>query len=141
MREDKKVIEFISLTNSKKQLVNYDQILFNYSLYPKIGRLPSKYAKFNFFDKSDVEVYLKNLRTKVRIEEIEEAIKNPTVVHNTLCYPKFWSVNAAYQTMYTNCGGRHNCSCQRDFDLWHSFAKKTDYYDEIIKFTGVKKNN
>ena len=72
---------------------------------------------------------------------IEEAIKNPTVVHNTLCYPKLWSIDAAYQTMYTNCGERHNCSCKRDFDIWHSFARQTDYYDEIVKFTGVYKQN
>ena len=114
MREDKKVIEFINLTNSKKQLVNYDQTLFNYLLYPKIGRMPSKYSIFNFADKSDIEVYLRSLRTKVPIEEIEEALKNPTVVHNTLCYPKIWSNNTVYQTSYTNCGARHNCSCQRD---------------------------
>jgi len=141
MREDKKVIEFINLTNSKKQLVNYDQTLFNYLLYPKIGRMPSKYSIFNFADKSDIEVYLRSLRTKVPIEEIEEALKNPTVVHNTLCYPKIWSNNTVYQTSYTNCGARHNCSCQRDFNLWHSFARQTDYYDEIAKFTGVKKHN
>ena len=139
IRKDNKSLELIDMVNSKVELRNVDQSLFNYLFYPKIGRLPSKYAIFNFFDKSDIEVYLKNLRTKVPIEEIEEAIKNPTVVHNTLCYPKLWSIDAAYQTMYTNCGERHNCSCQRDFNLWHSFARQTDYYDEIIKFTGVKK--
>ena len=141
LREDNKVIEFLNLTNSKINLVNYDQTLFNYLLHPKIGRLPSKYSIFNFADKSDIEFYIRNLRTKVPIEEIEEALKDPTVVHNTLCYPKLWSINTVYQTGYTSCGVRHNCSCQRDFNLWHSFANQTDYYDEIAKFTGVKKDN
>ena len=141
LREDNKVYEFIKLSDSKTYLANYDQTLFNYLLYPKIGRLPSKYSIFNFSDKSDIEIYLKYLRTKVPIEEIEEALKDPTVVHNTLCYPKIWSNNTVYQTTFTNCGERHNCSCKRDFDIWHSFARQTDYYDEIVKFTGVYKQN
>ena len=44
LRDDKKVFEFVNLIDSGKQLKNEDQTVINYLLYPKIGRLPSKFV-------------------------------------------------------------------------------------------------
>jgi lipopolysaccharide biosynthesis glycosyltransferase len=139
LREDNKVFELLNLTKSNTYLRQVDQTAFNYLLYPKIGRLPSKYVIFNFEDKSDIIFYINHLRTKIPIEEIEKAFKNPIIIHNVICYPKIWDINSVYQTWLSNCAQRHNCSCKKYFDIWHFFAKKTDYYEEISKFTGVKK--
>ena len=137
IKEDNKTMELINMANSNIKLNNVDQTIINYVLYPKIGRLPCKFGTFNFADKSDIEYYLSKLRTKIPIEELEEGIKNPAIVHSVLCYPKIWSVKTEYQKWLTKCGERHNCSCQKYIDIWHSFAKKTEYYEEIAKLTGV----
>ena len=139
LRDDNKIIEFMNLTDSNKQLNNVDQTVFNYVLHPKIGRLSSKYAMFNYEEKSDLLLYISRLRTKISLEEMEEAVKNPTIIHYVICWPKVWSAHAVSQTWVSTCAQRHNCSCQKEHDLWHSFAKQTDYYDEISSFTGDKK--
>ena len=139
LRDDNKIIEFMNLTDSNKQLNNVDQTVFNYVLHPKIGRLSSKYAMFNYEEKSDLLLYISRLRTKITLEEMEEAVKNPTIIHYVICWPKVWSAHAVSQTWVSTCAQRHNCSCQKEHDLWHSFAKQTDYYDEISSFTGDKK--
>ena len=130
--------EFLDLVNSGKRLQNKDQTVINYLLYPKIGRLPSKYGMFNYEDDIDINFYLDNIRTKIPFNEIKDALKNPTIIHNTICYPKPWYANSVYQNWASACSKRHNCSCKKYIDIWHSFAKKTDYYNEIIKFTGIK---
>ena len=139
LRDDNKIIEFMNLTDSNKQLKNVDQTVFNYVLHPKIGRLSSKYAMFNYEEKSDLLLYISRLRTKITLEEMEEAVKNPTIIHYVICWPKVWSAHAVSQAWASTCAQRHNCSCQKEHDLWHSFAKQTDYYDEISSFTGDKK--
>ena len=135
IREDKKTIEFVNLTKSNIKI--YDQTVINFVLYPKIGRLPSKYAIFNFEDTADIKLYVNCLRTKINLKEIEDALKKPVIIHNVLCYPKLWFFNSVYQKYFTKCEQRKNCSCKKYYDIWHSFAKKTDYYKEIANFTGV----
>lgn len=56
-------------------------------LYPNIGRLPSKYGIYNFEDKNDLNVYYNLLRTKIPMDELEDALINPTIVHFILCRP------------------------------------------------------
>ena len=138
LRDDNKIIEFMNLTDSDIVLKNVDQTVFNYVLHPKIGRLSSKYAMFNYEEKSDFLFYISRLRAKITMEEIEEAVKNPTIIHYVICWPKVWSVNAVTQAWASACSQRHNCSCKKDHYLWHSFAKQTDYYDKIAIFSGVK---
>ena len=139
IRKDNKTIEIYNMANSNEyRLKNEDQTVLNYLLHPKIGRLPSKYAIFNFEDSSDIEVYINNLRTKIPKEEVEEALKDPTIIHSVVCYPKLWNYNSVYQKAVSNCGQRGDCSCRKYFNLWHSFANQTDYYEEISNFTGVK---
>jgi len=138
IREDNKTIELFNVANSNNtKLPNVDQTLLNYILYPKIGRLPCKFGTWNFADRDDIELYLSKLRTKVPIEELEEGIKNPGIVHSCLCYPKIWSNKTKYTKGLSNCDKRHDCSCKKYFDLWHSFANQTDYYEEILNFTGT----
>ena len=138
MREDNKIIGFINITRRNINLKHVDQTVLNYVLYPKIGRLPSIYGIFNFADKSDMNIYLKRLRTKITIAELEEAIKNPVVIHTILCNPKVWFSKTIFMKKYTNCSKKNNCSCRKYFDLWNSFAKRTEYYEEVSKFPNIK---
>ena len=59
-------------------------------------------------------------------------------VHLVLCHPKPWSNNPTYYKSVTYCKQRHNCSCKKYFDLFHFYAQKTEYYENIKKFCGVK---
>ena len=139
IREDKKVNEFLNLTDSDTFLKNNEQTVVNYVLYPKIGILPSKYVIFNFEDKLDIILYNNYLRTKLSIEELEEALRNPRIVHMVICSPKPWFVKTTYRSYFSACSKRFNCSCKKHFDLWHFYAKQTDYYEKIANFTGVRK--
>jgi lipopolysaccharide biosynthesis glycosyltransferase len=138
MRKDNKTFELLNLTNSNVSLISVDQTALNFVLYPKIGRLPSKFCIFNFEDNSDLNFYLKLIRTKVPLEELKEAFNKPAIIHFQLCYPKPWFYNSLYKKEYTNCGQRHNCSCAKYFDLWHSIANNTDYYEEMKNLMDIK---
>ena len=139
LRDDNKTINLVKMTESKMILKNVDQTVLNYFLYPNIGRLPSRYGIFNFEDDSDLEVYLNILRTKIPIEELKNSLNNPAIIHFVWCYPKPWYNNSSYIPNYTFCKERNNCSCEKYHDIWHSFAKKTDYYDKIKNLTIYKK--
>ena len=138
LRDDKKVFEFLNLFESGKRLKNEDQTIINYLLHPKIGRLPCKFGMFNYEDDTDIKFYLEHIRTKVPFEEVKDALKNPSIIHNSICLPKPWYFNAVYQDWASACGQRHNCSCKKYVDIWHSIAKKTDYYYKILNFTKGK---
>jgi lipopolysaccharide biosynthesis glycosyltransferase len=138
IREENKDLELVKLPFSHIKLTKDDQTVFNYLLYPKIGRLPSKYVTFNFEDKNDIIFYSKFLRTNISIEEMEDALKNPIIIHNVICSPKVWYSNTQYIKGASTCSQRKNCSCIKYFDLWHHFAKQTEYYEKILKFTIVK---
>ena len=58
VREDNKTVELFNVANSNIKLINVDQSLLNYLLYPKIGRLPSKFGTWNFANRDDIELYL-----------------------------------------------------------------------------------
>ncbi len=122
------------INNNSIKLSSNDQTLINYVLYPNIGRLPSKYIIFNFYDESDIKVYLKIIRTKVDYYEVLNGFKDPTIIHNVLCWPKLWSKKAKYIKGATNCSERKDCDCKKHHNLWNSLAEKTDYYNQIIKY-------
>ena len=140
IREDNKIKELINITtNPNFKLKKNDQTAINYIFYPKIGRLPSKYGLFNFEDKDDLIVYNKFLRTKIPMEELEDALKNPGIIHLIFCYPKPWFTKSSYYEIFTYCKQRQNFSCKKYFDLWHFYAQKTKYYKNIKSFIGIKK--
>lgn len=131
IRNDKKYIELINIAN-KVKLKKDEQTALNYVLYPKIGIFPYKYNIFNFYDELDIKVYSDRLRTKVNISEIVEVLKDPTIIHHVLCYPKIWAPNSHYFKDVSGCRKRQNCSCEKSHKIWLSFAKKNDFYKEIL---------
>ena len=62
------------------------------------------------------------------VEEIEEAMKNPTIIHHISCNPKVWYKDSAYHSWSIKSNNR---SCRKYFDIWHSFARQTNYFDQI----------
>jgi lipopolysaccharide biosynthesis glycosyltransferase len=133
IRNDKKYYDLINITNNE-YLKNYDQTALNYVLYPKIGIFPNKYVFFNFYDKLDIELYTEILRQKLDVKELVEFYKDPTIIHYCLCSPKIWFLRSEYSKKYSQCEKRNYCKCTKDFDLWYSYANKTDYYEEIVNY-------
>jgi lipopolysaccharide biosynthesis glycosyltransferase len=131
LRNDKKYIELINIVN-KVKLRHEDQTVINYILYPKIGILPYKYNIFTFYDKLDIKIYSDKLRTNVNISEIQEVLKDPTIIHYVICFPKLWNSNSQYNDNVSGCRQRHNCFCERSHKIWLSFANKTDFDKEIL---------
>ena len=136
IRNDNKTIDIFNFINSRTGIS--DQTVFNYIFYPKIGILPYEIGIWNFYDESDIRQYNTFLRTKINVTEMTEGFKNPTIIHSVLCWPKIWSVKTIYATTYTYCKQRGDCSCEKYHNLWHSYANKTDYYEEIQHYTGKK---
>ena len=126
IRKDRKYIELINITRNKR-LENDDQTAMNYVFYPKIGRFPIKYNVFTFYDKSDINFYLRSLRTKVNVTLIKEALYDPMIMHS-VGGPKFWQNH--YKRF--DCSKKKDCSCDNYHCIWLSYANKTDYYQEII---------
>ena len=115
IRNDKKYYDLINIT-TKVGLKHEDQSAFNYILYHDIGILPYKYCIFNFYKTLDIQNYANRLRQKINVTEIEEAVKDPTIVH-VLCKP--WKSKNKYNIY---------------LDKWIFFANKTDYYPEIVQY-------
>ena len=120
-------------------MIHQDQTIINFILYPKIGILPSKYSIWNFNDKLDIMKYSKHLRIEININEFEMSLNDPTIIHNVLCWPKLWFSNTKYDEGLTACKKRNNCNCKKYSDLWHFYARKTNYYNEILYFSRKKK--
>ena len=135
IRNDKKYYDLINITK-KVRLNKEDQTAINYIFYPDIGFLPSKYNIFNFNDISDIRVYRKYIRMEINISEIEEALKEPTIIHHVICYPKMYTRHSVFIKPVSSCEQRENCSCKKFHDILLSFANKTDYYQDILKFVG-----
>ena len=140
VREDNMINKIIdSINNETLILHKNDQTLLNYLFYPKIDKLPIKFGLFNFEGKSDFGPYLFNIRTKIDVNELEDAINHPVIIHNCLCVPKIWYPNPIYINFFTDCDKRGNCSCIKYHNLWHSFANKTKFYNEILQYLEFNK--
>ena len=126
IRNDKKYYDLINIT-TKVELKLFDQAAINYVLYPKIGQLPFKFNVFTFYDQSDINRYIKSLRQNVNVTQIEEALYDPMIMHS-VGGPKFWFKHSKR----FDCNKKKDCSCNNYNCIWIYYAKKTDYYQEII---------
>ena len=140
IRDENKCFDLINITKRRIKLRHDDNTVVNYALYPYIGKLPTKYGIWNFYDKEDIVKYSSFLRQKINISEYEEAIKDPGVIHNVLCHPKPWNFHSNFIKSVTACQKRNNCSCIKFHNLWHFYTKKTEYYEEILHFLKKRKN-
>ena len=76
------------------------------------------------------------MRTKINTSEITESMEDPNIIHYILCRPKIWNAKSKY--FLKKCKERKDCSCLKSQKLWYSYANKTGYYKEIIKFYRIK---
>ena len=110
---------------------NYNNVYFleqdtlNYIFYGKIGLLPLKYGTYLFGNIDDFKkYYLEKFRVQLNLTELEEAIKDPSIVHLSCCNPKVWNKTSVQE---------HGSDyiCQRYQKQFYYYANKTDYYFDI----------
>ncbi len=115
----------------KYTVENYNNVLFleqdtlNYIFYDKIGFLPLKYGTYLFGNISDFKkYYMEKFRVQLNLTELDEAIKDPSIVHLSCCNPKVWNKTSVQE---------HGSDyiCQRYQKKFYYYANKTDYYFDI----------
>ena len=118
LRKDKmqeKFSKFVEENNDK--LVQHDQTVINVMCSEKIGILPPKFGIWNFENEEVAKMHNDSLKIKSKYDEEEflNSYKNPAILHYA-GGGKPWKDNyAAFK------------------DKWWDYAKKTDYYDVILK--------
>ena len=134
IRKDNKHYELLYMAQYHKKLKHQDQTVINYILYPYIGLLPFKFGLFNFPSTFDIKyIYLKHIRQKLNETELIDSLHNPSIMHMVLCYPKIWNKNTIYNGFSTRNGTIFKSSCIKFHKIWIEYAKKTSFYNEIIK--------
>ena len=140
IRKDNKCFEMLFMAKNNNNLHNNDQTIINYVLYPNIGLLPFKYGIFNFDSIFDIKyLYLNRLRQKLDLTELIKAYKTPSIMHYTLCVPKFWYSDSKFVNKYTRAGTINQLKCKKYHNIWKEYAKKTSFYKEILKFYKIKR--
>ena len=109
---EEKFKEFVSKNNEK--LRSHDQTVINVTCYGNIGILPPQYGMFNFPDEFTIP-YINQLgaKDKYTFEEVKNARENPSILH--FGWKPWKDVNVPFS------------------NIWFEYAKKTLYYDEILK--------
>ena len=122
-----KFFDFID--NNKKKLAQEDQTVINIVLHGRIDLLPPKFGIWNFLNRESVlsHNYYGNKKLGVQAyndEEILKAWQLPSILHYVRAKP--WKRKTQFTHRFFH-------------EKWWDYAKKSDEYDNILKFTGGKK--
>ena len=122
--ENKSKLAIQFLMTKTKYISYYDQTVINYIFYPYIGRFPYKHGMFNFANEKIIKkIYFKQYyKSKNDKLELLSAFKKHSLVHYNLCKPKVWNKDSKIDSTNIPC---------KDTKIWHYYAKKTNYYNEI----------
>ena len=122
---------YFTMKNSKK-LKYPEQDSINIVFNPKIGILPYEYGmriidSLNTYKKYCEPVYI----IKYSINEINNAIKRPAILHLTYCSPKVWY--RVSKSLFKN-----DSICIKYQKEFYFYAKKTKYFSKIYHKLYVK---
>ena len=124
IRKDKKDVDLLYFTIKKNKLLKYrEQDSINYIFHPKIGFLPLKYGMY-MITNEHLNILSRYIRSPINLTEGYEAIKDPSIAHFSLCWPKVWT-NATKHLF------GHNETCFRYQKEFYYYANKTKYYSLI----------
>ena len=132
LRKDKKYNDFVTIITNETKIF-YDQTVLNFALYPKIGILPYKFGMWNFHNKLSLIKCSRYLRQKLDIVELEKAFDNPGLIHLVLCKPKPFHSKTKYRS-FACVNKENNCSCIKYYNIWHNYARKSIFYNELNKY-------
>ena len=124
IRKDKKDDDLLQFTIKNNSVLGFrEQDAINFVFYPKIGFLPLKYGIYMIGSKRKFKSYT---RSPLNLTEGYEAVKDPSIVHFSCCWPKVWTEGSK------NLFKDHDI-CLRYKNEFYYYANKTQYYSNIYK--------
>ena len=125
IRNDHKDVDLLQFTIKNNSVLRFrEQDSINYILYPKIGFLPLKYGIYMIPNNNAFKRLSRETRSPLNLTEGYEAVKDPSIVHFSCCWPKVW-------TNGTNNLFKDNNICLRYQKEFYYYAKKTKFYSDI----------
>ena len=122
---DKKDVDLLQFTikyNNKLSFPEQDAI--NYIFYPNIGFLPLKYGIYMIGSNIAFKSIISRTRSFVNLTEGYEAVRDPSIIHFSCCWPKVWSNGT--KNLF-----RDKNICLRYQKEFYYYANKTNYYSII----------
>ena len=92
MRKDHKDIDLLSITIKNNTIWRFrEQDAINYLFNKRIGFLPLKYGIYMIGSNKMFDLLSKYVYSPLNLTEGYEAIKDPSIVHFSCCWPKVWT--------------------------------------------------
>ena len=123
--KDHKDIDLFSATIKNNTIWRFrEQDAINYVFYPNIGFLPLKFGIYMIGSKYMFNALAAHVYSKLNLTEGAEAVKDPSIVHFSCCWPKVWT------------NGTKNLFNDKDICLryqkeFYFYANKSKYYKII----------
>ena len=125
IRKDHKDIDLLGLTIKNNSIWRFrEQDAINYAFHPNIGFLPLKYGIYMIGNKYTFNALAGHVYSPLNLTEGEEAVKDPSIVHFSCCWPKVW-------TNGTKNLFKSKEVCIRYQKEFYYYANKTKYYQLI----------
>ena len=125
IRHDYKDLDLFSATIKNNTIWRFrEQDAINYVFYPNIGFLPLKFGIYMIGSKYMFNALAAHVYSKLNLTEGAEAVKDPSIVHFSCCWPKVWT------------NGTKNLFNDKDICLryqkeFYFYANKSKYYKII----------
>ena len=134
IRRDKKDLDLLYETIKKWYKWGFlEQDSINYVFYPKIGFLPLKYGIYMIGSKGTFKGLSRKIYSKLNLTEGYEAVKDPSLVHFSCCWPKVWTNGT--KNLFGN-----KKICLRYQNEFYYYVNKTRYFKDIYNKLFFRKN-
>ena len=125
IRRDYKDLDLFSATIKNNTIWRFrEQDAINYVFYPNIGFLPLKFGIYMIGSKYMFNALAAHVYSKLNLTEGAEAVKDPSIVHFSCCWPKVWTNGT--KNLFKN-----KDICLRYQKEFYFYANKSKYYKII----------
>ena len=125
IRHDYKDLDLFSATIKNNTIWRFrEQDAINYVFYPNIGFLPLKFGIYMIGSKYMFKALAAHVYSKLNLTEGAEAVKDPSIVHFSCCWPKVWTNGT--KNLFKN-----KDICLRYQKEFYFYANKSKYYKII----------
>ena len=125
IRHDYKDLDLFSATIKNNTIWRFrEQDAINYVFYPNIGFLPLKFGIYMIGSKYMFNALAAHVYSKLNLTEGAEAVKDPSIVHFSCCWPKVWTNGT--KNLFKN-----KDICLRYQKEFYFYANKSKYYKII----------
>ena len=123
LRKDNMTEKFETFIRKNHKILNFaDQTALNVIASKKNGIFPTKFCTYHYFLNSEIiKYFIKVIRVKLKLKDLEQARKNPYIMHYIFEIKKPWEKK--------NKPGLNEVN-----ELWYNVAKKSRYFNLIDIF-------